>query len=111
MSAAPAGGAASSREWDAIAIHPDDNVAVALKDCVAGAVRVRRRGTIESIKIIQPIALGHKVALVDLPAGTIVRKYGEPIGHASTAIAAGDHVHIHNLASQRGRDTNPHRTS
>lgn len=103
MSAAPAD-ITASREWDALAIHPEDNVAVALKDCAAGTVRVRRRGVIESIVVREPIPLGHKFALVDLPAGTVIRKYGESIGRAVAPIAAGEHVHIHNLASQRARN-------
>jgi altronate dehydratase small subunit len=103
MSAAPAD-VKASRAWDAIAIHPEDNVAVALKDCAAGMVRVRHRGLILSIGILAPIALGHKFALVDLPAGAIIRKYGESIGRAIAPIAAGEHVHIHNLASQRARN-------
>ena len=103
MSAAPAD-ITASREWDALAIHPEDNVAVALKDCAAGTVRVRRRGVIESIVVREPIPLGHKFALVDLPAGTVIRKYGESIGRAVAPIAAGEHVHIHTLASQRARN-------
>jgi altronate hydrolase len=42
---------------------------------------------------------GHKLALVDLPAGSEVRKYGQPIGLALRDIAAGEHVHDHNLRS------------
>jgi altronate hydrolase len=45
----------------------------------------------------------HKIALRDLPAGTVVHKYGEAIGVARTAIRQGSHVHIHNLVSQRAR--------
>ena len=36
-------------------------------------------------------------------AGEPVVKYGSPIGTASADIAAGSHVHTHNLASTRGR--------
>jgi hypothetical protein len=50
---------------------------------------------------LQPIALGHKVALVDLAPGDAIVKYGEAIGVASAPIAKGNHVHVHNLASQR----------
>ncbi len=39
------------------------------------------------------IAQGHKVALVDLPAGSPVRRYGVTIGHATQDIAAGSWVH------------------
>src|SRR5262245_57312524 len=52
------------RGWDAIAIHPDDDVAVALHDLVAGAiVRVRRGGAIEQVTAAAAIPLGHKMAL------------------------------------------------
>lgn len=47
----------------------------------------------------EPIDLGHKVALVPIPAGSIVHKFGVPIGRATRPIAAGAHVHTHNLAS------------
>ena len=95
--------AKASRDWDAIVIHAEDNVAVALRDCPAGTVRVRRGGAIESVAVLQPIALGHKFALSALPSGTVIRKYGESIGRAIAPIAAGEHVHVHNLASQRAR--------
>ena len=36
-------------------------------------------------------------------AGEAVIKYGSPIGLATAEIAAGAHVHTHNLASTRGR--------
>ena len=45
---------------------------------------------------------GHKVALHDIPAGTLVRKYGHVIGVATADIRAGDHVHVHNLAMPDG---------
>jgi altronate hydrolase len=37
------------------------------------------------------------MAARDIPAGRAVRKYGQIIGFASSDIAAGDHVHTHNL--------------
>ena len=45
------------------------------------------------------IPRGHKVALHDIAAGDVVRKYGWPIGHAILPIAAGDHVHTQNLTT------------
>ena len=41
---------------------------------------------------------GHKVALRDLPAGTLVHKYGQVIGQTTVDVRAGAHVHVHNLA-------------
>ena len=45
------------------------------------------------------LGLGHKIARVAVALGDQVIKYGAPIGRASRAIAQGDHVHLHNLAS------------
>ena len=55
----------------------------------------------------EPIAFGHKLALVPLAAGAPVYKYGEVIGIASADIPAGAHVHVHNVESQRGRGDLP----
>src|SRR5207253_560288 len=44
------------------------------------------------------IPAGHKIALEDIPAGALVRRYGCVIGAASASINAGDHVHTHNMA-------------
>ena len=57
-------------------IHPDDNV------------EIREDG--------------HKYALRDLKSGENVIKYGMPIGHATCDIAKGDHVHVHNVATNLG---------
>ncbi|MBQ6829851.1 MAG: altronate dehydratase [Clostridia bacterium] len=45
---------------------------------------------------------GHKYALRDIAAGENVIKYGNPIGHAICAIAAGEHVHTHNMQTNLG---------
>ncbi len=45
---------------------------------------------------------GHKYALRDIAAGEDVVKYGMPIGHATRAIAKGEHVHVDNLATNLG---------
>ena len=80
--------------WAALVIHPDDDVAVALRDLAAGeTVGVRRGGVTVEAQVGDAIPLGHKLALRAIPAGTPIRTYGEPIGEATTAIAAGAHVH------------------
>ena len=43
------------------------------------------------------LADGHKYALRDIAKGENVIKYGNPIGHATADIKAGEHVHTHNL--------------
>lgn len=73
-------------------IHPADSVAVALRAIAAGE-------EIAGVQAACDIPQGHKLALADLPAGTVVVKYGQPIGRASAAITAGDHVHSHNLVT------------
>ena len=40
---------------------------------------------------------GHKYALTDIKAGENIIKYGNPIGHATTEIKKGEHVHTHNM--------------
>ncbi len=43
------------------------------------------------------LADGHKYALRDIKAGEDIIKYGNPIGHATVDIKAGEHVHTHNV--------------
>lgn len=45
---------------------------------------------------------GHKYALRAIRAGENVIKYGMPIGHATRDIAPGEHVHVHNVATNLG---------
>ena len=45
---------------------------------------------------------GHKYARRAIAAGEAVIKYGMPIGHATRDIAPGEHVHVHNLATNLG---------
>ena len=40
---------------------------------------------------------GHKYALCDIAEGENIIKYGNPIGHATCHIKAGEHVHTHNV--------------
>jgi len=94
--------------WDALVIHPDDDVAVALRDIDAGqSVAVRRETTIHRMLVREAVPLGHKFALSELSRGAAIRKYGECIGVATADIAAGSHVHVHNMASRRARPKVP----
>ena len=87
--------------WDAVVIHPKDDVAVALRPLVAGRICVRSGNELIEMEIGQDVPLGHKLALHDLPEGALVHKYGEAIGAMSHAVARGGHVHVHNLRSRR----------
>jgi len=77
-------------------VHPEDDVAVALAPIPQGA-EVALDGL--RLAAASDIPRGHKIALRAIAAGAPVRKYGFPIGRASAEIAAGDHVHSHNLAT------------
>lgn len=90
--------------WDAVALDPADNVAVALRDLVPGPARLRRAGAIENATVAEPIALGHKFALRPMAPGALALKYGHPIGEATAPIAVGAHVHVHNIKSRRARN-------
>ncbi|HEV2122920.1 MAG TPA: UxaA family hydrolase [Chloroflexota bacterium] len=89
-------------------MHADDNVAIALSDLEPGTlVQVERLlpagQSAEHVTVTMTIPFGHKVALRPIRSGEAVLKYGEAIGLASVEIAAGEHVHVHNVDSQRGR--------
>ena len=73
-------------------IHADDNVAVALHPLAQGE-------QVAGIVLRSAIAQGHKFALTDIAAQSQVIKYGQPIGRAVADVRAGDHVHVHNLAT------------
>lgn len=45
------------------------------------------------------IGLAHKIARLPIRAGEAILKYGAPIGVATMDIAAGAHVHVHNIRS------------
>src|SRR6202453_1783561 len=46
----------------------------------------------DGLQLIEQIPQGHKVALQDIAAGGIIRRYGEVIGHATLPIAKGSWV-------------------
>ena len=92
----------------AIVISADDNVATALEAIEPG--QTVRAGT-STVTAAEAIPRGHKIALRAIAAGDRVIKYGSPIGTASHEIAAGAHVHTHNVASARGRGDLSHPTA
>jgi altronate dehydratase len=83
-----------------LVISERDNVATALQALEAGR-SLDVSGT--TIVAAEAIPSGHKIALRAIGSGDAVIKYGSPIGRATADIAAGAHVHTHNLASTRGR--------
>ena len=73
-----------------IRLHAADDVLIARTQLVGGA-------TVEGITIRGIIPPGHKVATHAIASGEPVRRYNQIIGFASRPIAAGEHVHTHNL--------------
>lgn len=90
LTAAPAPNAMPA----AIRIDPADQVVIALRAIAAGEM-IAVAG--QSLHVGQAIERGHKIALRDIAAGEQVHRYGWPVGTATQAIAAGAHVHSHNL--------------
>jgi altronate dehydratase small subunit len=89
-----------SEDGAALRLKDDDDVAVALRVLQAG-VAVR----FPDLAVVPPaeIPAGHKLALRPIARGGLIRKYGQVIGRASEAIAAGEYVHVHNVEGTRGR--------
>ncbi|CAB1080459.1 Altronate dehydratase (EC [Olavius algarvensis Delta 1 endosymbiont] len=91
-------------ERTAIAIKEQDNVATAIKDIPSGQEAVVGVGEQTlTITVIQDIAYGHKFALRAIAKGEAVLKYSCVIGRATCNIEPGQHTHVHNLESLRGR--------
>ena len=72
-----------------IKMHEADNVAIVVNDGGLPAGTAFPSGLVLRDKVPQ----GHKVALVDLPQGSAVRRYNVPIGYAIKDIPAGSWVH------------------
>lgn len=94
---AESGGTVAERP-STIVLDPADNVAVALRAIEAGE-EVEVAGG--SLRATTAIPVGHKLARRPIGAGEDVTKYAETIGIASAPIAAGEHVHVHNVRSAR----------
>ena len=86
-------------------IEKEDNVGTAVTDPIQAGETVGTNGRVTSVTVVAraEIPFGHKIALVDIPQGAQVTKYGLSIGSALSNIKAGDHVHVHNVESNRGR--------
>ena len=72
-------------------LHRDDNVLVAARPVSAGQA-IDGSG----LGARHDIPAGHKVATAAIAVGAPVRKFSQIIGFASTDIAPGEHIHVHN---------------
>ena len=88
----------------AIVMNEKDNTATAVEAIDAGTVVVVSiAGQDLAIEVKHKIPFGHKFALRSIDPASPIIKYGETIGYATRPIAGGEHVHVHNLESGRGR--------
>ena len=88
-----------------ILLHePKDDVGVAVADLKKGSsigavtLKGKRAG---SVKLLNNVPLGHKVAMRDIARDQPVIKYGRAVGKAVQPISRGAHVHTHNVKSLR----------
>jgi altronate dehydratase small subunit len=87
-----------------LVVDARDNVATCLAALKSGdTVALDVAGATRSIRMASDVPFGHKFALDPIEAGGAVCKYGVVVAQATRAIAAGEHVHVHNVESRRGR--------
>ena len=79
-----------------IRLHPDDDVVIARTQLIGGT-----RIADEDVTVTGLVPVGHKMATHAIRAGSPVKRYNQIIGFASRDIAAGEHVHLHNLEMGR----------
>jgi len=92
------------RREKAVVLNARDNVATALTDLEAGTSLELDVGAESlTVKLTAAVPFGHKFSLAQIELGAPVIKYGEVIGTATSLIHPGDYVHVHNVASTRGR--------
>ena len=86
-------------------VDKEDNVATAVGEPIKAGETVGTEGRVNDVTLTAnaDIAYGHKIALKAIAKGEQVMKYGLSIGTATDDIKPGDHVHLHNVESNRGR--------
>ena len=87
----------------AIVLNARDNVAVLLGAGAPADVCSLQGAQEGALQLGTAIPYGHKVAIRPLREGEDVVKYGEVIGRTTAPINVGEHIHIHNVESLRGR--------
>ena len=87
----------------AILLNDSDNVATLIDDGSSGDDCVLQGEGSGTVKLSKDIPFGHKIAVQDIDPGGDVVKYGQVIGLATETIPTGQHAHVHNIESRRGR--------
>ncbi|MSP68145.1 MAG: D-galactarate dehydratase [Alphaproteobacteria bacterium] len=86
-----------------IVLHSNDNVATLIDTGEAGGSCKLQGEKAGQVKLAAALPFGHKVAIAAIKKGGPVIKYGQVIGNVTADVAIGEHVHVHNVESQRGR--------
>ena len=76
-----------------VRLAASDNVVVSVDPIQPGA-------RVEQVKATERVPRGHKMAAAPIAAGAPVRKFGQIIGFAKSAIAPGQWVHEHNCGME-----------
>ena len=79
-------------------LNEDDNIAVCLVELEIGEV-IGQDGL--NLTIQNRIPRGHKVATKAIAKDDGIIKNGERMGHATSDIKVGEHVHTHNVLGDR----------
>lgn len=91
----------SSAGVAAIVLDETDAVATALRPLKKSSdVTIGYPDRQVRIRIAEDIPIYHKVALIDMPAQSDVRKQGHVIGVTTQPICAGSLIHVHNLTGK-----------
>jgi altronate dehydratase small subunit len=80
-----------------------DNVGTAIRELSSGEVLSVKHPSCAEVKTRENVPYGFKLALIDIPEGGEIIKYGEVIGHSTRHILPGEMVHVHNIKGKRGR--------
>jgi altronate hydrolase len=83
----------------ALRLNGADDVAIATVDLDAATTVLAGEAP---VALTAPVPRGHKLALRAIGTGQPVHKYGQVIGYATRDIAAGEHVHTHNIEFANG---------
>ena len=91
-------------------IHSNDNVATAIEEVKPGRAEIIGPSDAAFVMAAETIPKGHKIALQDIPEGSLVVKYGVVIGKAVRDIPGGSWVHLpcmHSLVDERSSHLDP----
>lgn len=90
----------------AFQIEKEDNVATALEEITSGEVMIHGDYKDSRVEALEKIPVGHKIAVQDIGEGSMIVKYGVPIGRATKPILRGSWVHLHCMRSNYDERSN-----